>query len=362
MGVGKSSLESDMMGEIQCFLQKVSDHQEQVFDISDLLAMSITNNIFVMELGKRLDYEDKTFLKIKRTLDETVDLMNQAINSPVVAVANTLGIVRLLPKVNRIIALFDEVESFLNEEVKGHSKDHIPGSKSDFIDAYLTERIERQKQENGHAEMFGDDRLLADLVIIIVAAITTTTDTIYAAVLFMLLYPDVQQKIQREIDDVVGRERAPSYEDRARMPYTEAAILEIQRRASVLAVGAPRRVTEEDVEVCGYHVPKNSIVIYNIWGTHHDERFFPDPLSFRPERYINEEGKLIKPESIIPFAIGRRSCLGETLARMEIFLYLTSMLQKFTFKPPDGEVVNGKIPIAVFGHPEHFVLRAIERK
>ena len=121
------------------------------------------------------------------------------------------------------------------------------------------------------------------------------------------------------------------------MPYTEAFIMELLRMAPVLPVGVLHR-TMDDIEFHGYFIPKGTTVLANLYSTHHDPEVFPNPESFRPERFLSEDGKSLgrKNESLIPFSIGKRVCLGEAFARDQLFLFITSLVQQFRITADPG--------------------------
>jgi len=117
------------------------------------------------------------------------------------------------------------------------------------------------------------------------------------------------------------------------MPYTEAVIMEVMRYAAMVPLAVQHRATE-DVAFHGYHIPKETLIIPNLYCVLHDKSVWGDPENFRPERFLSPDGtKIIRHESFIPFSIGKRVCLGETLARDELFLFTTSLFQRFDVKP-----------------------------
>ncbi|XP_039668100.1 cytochrome P450 2K6-like isoform X2 [Perca fluviatilis] len=132
-------------------------------------------------------------------------------------------------------------------------------------------------------------------------------------------------KVQAEIDRVIGQSRQPSMEDRANLPYTDAVLHEIQRFGNIVPLSLPR-VTNRDIQLGGYTIPK---VLFdkNEWET---------PDTFNPGHFLNEEGKFVKRAAFIPFSTGKRACLGESLAKMHLFLFFTSFMQHFTFSMPAG--------------------------
>lgn len=197
--------------------------------------------------------------------------------------------------------------------------------------------ISRRKASNEDLGYFDEWQLICIIGDVWKAGMETTLTTMLWAVLLMLHHPDVQIKVQTEIDLVVGRNRLPTMNDRSKMPYTIAVIHEFQRFANVLASNVPHAVTEE-VVVSGYTVPKDTIIIPQISALLFDDEVFDKAHEFRPERFLDGELKIVQgTEKLLPFSLGKRACLGESLARMELFLIFTSLLQKYTVSFVDDE-------------------------
>jgi len=113
--------------------------------------------------------------------------------------------------------------------------------------------------------------------------------------------------------------------------------MELLRVTSIVSTGNPHAVTE-DVEFHGYLIPKGTAVYSSLYSTHHDPEVWGDPENFRPERFLSKDGtRAERHESLIPFSIGKRSCLGELLARDQLFLFITSLVQRFNIVPEAGK-------------------------
>jgi len=255
------------------------------------------------------------------------------------------------------LALVPNLQTKIIEE---HRTNFTSGKNDDYIDASINE-VQRRKSANNEPGLFDDYALNANLRVFLGAGTESTTSTLRWALLFLITHPDIQRKVQAEIDEVIGRERSPALEDRLNMPYTEATLQEVHRRGSVAWLNAPHSNSTEATKILGFHIPKQTMIIANLYAVHHEEKLFPDPFSFRPERFINEHGQFVKSEHVIPFAVGKRFCLGEPLARMELFLYFTTMFQKFTFERPEGETLTTETEPDFLNVPAPFKLRAIPR-
>jgi cytochrome P450 len=227
---------------------------------------------------------------------------------------------------------------FIQSIVDDHYKKFNSASIEDYTDAMLAEREER-KSKNMSVDIFDDETIISELRVLYSAGTDTTAMVMRWILVYLIAHPDAQRKVQREIDDVIGQNRTPNMDDRKNMPYTEAFLMEVMRkRPTTFLIDAHK--TLEDVRLGGYFIPKGTAVYGNSFAIHNDRELWGDPNSFRPERFINEDGQLVKPEYLIPFSVGKRNCIGESLARMLLFLSVTSLLQKYTLLPPDGQQID----------------------
>ena len=153
----------------------------------------------------------------------------------------------------------------------------------------------------------------------------------------------MQKKFAEEMKRVLG-ERKPRLSDRGALPLFEATINETLRLGSIVPLNLPHKTTCDTV-VGGWSIPNGTQVLFNIWAFHNDERHWKNPDIFMPERWLNEEGRLIPGAklSYLPFGAGRRGCLGESLAKMELFIILSNILYRYEIQtapncnPPDVE-------------------------
>ncbi|KAF9061659.1 cytochrome P450 [Rhodocollybia butyracea] len=193
-----------------------------------------------------------------------------------------------------------------------------------------------------------------------VAGADTTVSTISSAILALLLHPKVQDKVQEELDRVVGRSRLPDFEDREILPYLEAVLTESLRWNPVLPLSLPHRSMNDDV-YDGYFIPRGSTVVGNAWSILHDPESYPDPFAFTPERFLPADGKELPPDpSLYAFGFGRRICPGRYLALNSAWIAIAALMATYRLtKPIDKRTGKGIEPVVDYSegivcHPAPF--------
>lgn len=195
------------------------------------------------------------------------------------------------------------------------------------------------------ASGFSDDQAAYIAGTLLEAGSDTTSSTLYAFVQAMMLFPEVQKKAQREIDEVIGEERLPTMEDEADLPYIRACIKETLRWMPTTILGAvPHAVTQDD-QYMGYLIPKGAGVMNNVWAIHMDPNRHPEPRKFDPDRYKDDQLSLYEsaanPDAskrdTFTFGAGRRICQGIHVAERSLFLGMSRLLWAFDFEPAADE-------------------------
>uniref|UniRef100_A0A667Y3K3 Cytochrome P450 2J2-like n=1 Tax=Myripristis murdjan TaxID=586833 RepID=A0A667Y3K3_9TELE len=311
-GVGRKSLEHAILDEFAYSGKNIADLKGKPFNPHLIINNAVSNIICSLVFGHRFEYEDEWFIELIKRFDSALQIEA----SIWAQLYNAFPLLmRRLPGPHHTVQQFwREVNEMIRSEIKEHKKDWNPAEPRDYIDCYLTE-IQTRK---GDAEStFDEENLVMCTLHLFVAGSETTSTTLLWAFLYMAKYPEIQEKVQAEIDRVIGHSRQPSMMDRANLPYTDAVIHEIQRIGNVVPLSQPHT----------YHTSYTILYLNQEWET---------PYTFNPEHFLNEEGKFVKRAAFIPFSAGKRVCLGENLARMEIFLFFTSFMQRFTFSMPAG--------------------------
>uniref|UniRef100_A0A7N8XS13 Cytochrome P450 2J2-like n=1 Tax=Mastacembelus armatus TaxID=205130 RepID=A0A7N8XS13_9TELE len=332
LGVGKKSLESPILTEFIYMSNEIANQKGKPFSPILIIRNGVSNIICSLVFGHRFEYGNEKFVKLIKLFDSAFQIeasvWAELYNAFPMVMKHLPGPHQTLKKI------YGEVINFVKTEIKKHKEDWDPSEPRNFIDCYLKE-IHRVKTDGEVDTDFHEDNLVMCSFDLFGAGTETTSTTLLWALLYMATYTEIQEKVQAEIDAVLGQSRQPSMEDRANLPYTDAVIHEVQRMGNIAPLSVPH-VTNRELQLEGYTIPKGVTVIPNLTSVLFDKKEWETPDTFNPRHFLNEEGKFVKPAAFIPFSAGKRVCLGENLARMELFLLFTSLLQCFTFSMPPG--------------------------
>ncbi|XP_067319254.1 cytochrome P450 2C19-like [Anolis sagrei] len=326
-GMGKKSIEERIQEETRYLLEKFHDTKGQPFDPHNLLSCATSNVICSIVFGKRYEYNDEKF----QTLIAVTDENNVLFNSLWGQLYNTFPVLMdLIPgPFQRMVQHCAKCREIVLEEAEEHRATLDPNSPRDFIDCFFI-RMDQEKH-NEPFELTMENMVICSLELF-GAGTETSSMTIRYGLLILQKYPEIEEKVQEEIDRVVGRSRMPSMADRGQMPYTDAVIHEIQRFISLSPVSLPHAVVK-DTPFRGYVIPKGTTIMPVLTSVLYDGKEFPNPTEFDPGHFLNKDRTFRKSNYFMPFSAGKRVCAGEGLARMELFLFFTSILQNFKLKP-----------------------------
>ncbi|PIK54511.1 putative cytochrome P450 2D15-like [Apostichopus japonicus] len=333
-GVGKRSVANKISEETHFLVAAIKETKGNKFDPVLLVNNAVSNIICNISFGERYDYDNVKFQRLLSKLRSVAGAIT--VTSLLHSIPRVLvPMISYVPPFSGTIRNFVVLKSYVSDVIREHQSTLDSNDVRDIIDMYLLEAEKQEglgKSEN-HYDLGRTWRFIMDLF---AAGSDTTTNSLLWTLAIFCHYPEVQEKIYKELLDVVGVDRLPTYEERSQLPYTEAVILEVQRfRPVVPLVG---HLCSRDETLGGYFIPKGSKVVLNIWASGHDSTKWENPDDFNPERFLSPDGKtVVNRESHIPFSIGRRVCLGETLAKTEIFIFLTGLVQRFRFRVPDGD-------------------------
>ncbi|XP_058856197.1 cytochrome P450 2K1-like isoform X3 [Acipenser ruthenus] len=327
LGMGKKTIEDRIIEESQRLVEVFQSHKGKPFDPQIIINSAVSNIICSIVFGDRFDYGDAQFLNLQRIANGNMKLLV----SPKTQLYNAFPFLGFFLSDHKKI---DTNQTILLEYFRNAYKDCKDGVDSNDLRSFIDTFISRQREEEArNSKYFHEDNMAATVGNLFGAGTETTSLTLRWGLLLMMKYPHIQDKVQEEIESVIGRERPPQAEDRKRMPYMDAVLHEIQRVGNVVPMNLLHETTG-DTTFRGYRIPKGTPVIPLLSSVLSDKTQWETPHQFNPNHFLDAQGKFVKRDAFMPFSAGRRVCPGETLAKMELFLFFTMLLQKFHFRLP----------------------------
>lgn len=355
-GVGKSTFENIVTKEAQTLLDEFRKTKGRPMEVSFIFSMAGCNIISGVVFGQQLSYDDP---KLLQTLKTVLEFFQQggpggAYYSSKILASLPFGPGKKILNILKILGADWSKQIDLHEE---KVLDMTSGEAENFTEAWLL-----KMKENGDSPSFNRVNLLWNLKELYLGGTETISSTMQWAFLLLMTHQDVQRRCQAEMDKVIGRERDPCLADRCKLPFLNATMEEISRIGSVVPLGGPH-LAEADIELGDYHIPKGSLIVANLHLLHHDPELWDDPYVFNPERFLDEDGNFSKNQANIVFGVGKRSCIGQELARMEYYLWLSHILHRLNLCVPEGTIPPSihKAQTGFNRIPEDFEVCVVER-
>ncbi|NXW01250.1 CP2J2 protein, partial [Fregetta grallaria] len=255
----------------------------------------------------------------------------------------------------KVFAYNDFMHNLVMKEVRTHERQNA-ADPQDLIDFYLAQIT---KTKDDPTSTFNKDNMVQTVVDLLLGGTETTSTTLLWALLYMVQYPEIQEKVQREIEAVLEPSHLISYEDRKKLPYTNAVIHEALRYSNITSVGVPRQCVR-NTTLLGFHIEKGTLVLPNLHSVVYDPEHWATPWKFNPNHFLDLDGNFVNKEAFLPFSAGHRVCLGEQMARVELFIFFTNLLRAFTFQLPEGvNEINLEYILGAILQPHPYKLCAI---
>ncbi|GMR54451.1 hypothetical protein PMAYCL1PPCAC_24646 [Pristionchus mayeri] len=340
IGFGSAALEDTVHHYAQEIVTRWKKSGENEVDVTENIMRAVGNIVWNITFGITLEFENPLLVRFRELQQETLPLMG----GPAMMFMDTFPLFRKLDflfggHIKKLRELGAETNNYLAEAMKTTEISFNPDNQpSCYIEAFLTEQ-KRREEAGKPMGNFHYDQMLQSAASLWGAGFDTTVALLRMTVLELINHPEVQRKLQKEVDEVIG-ERRIRYDDHKQLPYMCAFLQEIYRVGNILPLTFMRQTTQ-DTEIEGHRIAAGTTILPQYSMVHSDPKEFERPDYFCPERHLNEQGQFVKDPRIIPFSIGKRACLGETLGRMEVFVMFATFVQNCHFTPV------GKVPPAI---------------
>ncbi|XP_033934478.1 cytochrome P450 2K1-like [Pseudochaenichthys georgianus] len=329
-GMGKRASEDKIIEECEHLIEVFKKCKGEAFDTTQPMNYAVSNIICSIVYGSRFEYDDAEFTSLVDRANRTIQLVG----------APSIQVYNLFPWIGKFVAHRKEINMLISANTKQNQhlfsrlKETLnPQMCRGYVDAFLLRK--KNLEESGVTDShFHDKNLMHTVHNLFNAGTDTTATTLRWGLLFMAKYPKIQDKVKEELSRVIGSRQAQG-EDRKSLPFTDAVIHETQRLANIVPMALPHK-TSQDVTFQGHFIKKGTTVYPLLTSVLYDETEWEHPRSFYPAHFLDKDGKFIKRDAFMPFSAGRRACIGESLARMELFIFFTSLLQHFRFTPAPG--------------------------
>ncbi|XP_059711607.1 cytochrome P450 2J4-like isoform X2 [Haemorhous mexicanus] len=282
LGLGKRGLEYRVQEEAHYLVDFFASMKGKPVNPSFPLVHSVSNVICAVVFGHRFSREDEAFHELIKATEHLFKFGGSFIHHLYEIFPWLMS--RLPGPHKKALACYDVLSNFTRREIRMHTERGAPEEPQDFIDFYL-DHIEKSKDEP--RSTYNEDNMVYSINDLFLGGSETSSTTLNWGLLYMVANPDIQEKVQKELDAVLG----PS---------------------------------------------KGTIVLPNIASSLYDPEQWETPRQFNPGHFLDKDGNFVAQEAFLPFSIGHRVCLGEHLARTELFIFFASLLRAFTFRLPEG--------------------------
>ncbi|KAL0972846.1 hypothetical protein UPYG_G00195460 [Umbra pygmaea] len=327
-GTGCKTLEERVQEEAKFLVKAFTETADSTVNPKDLLFHAILNLCCAIVFGRRFEYNEVEFQIIYKAVYTYFDVLK----GNVAMLYNVFPrIVECFPgKHQELFEAIDKAKAFVRDQADCRKETLDSKNPHDFFDAYLVKMSEEMDKQGTE---FNYENLFPCVWDIFAAGTETQSSTLSHACLIMIKYPHIQEKVQKEIDSVIGPNRFPMVEDRNQMPYTNAVIHEIQRTMSLAPTAVPHQVNRDTI-FQNYHIPKGTVIFPLLSSVLWDPKLFKNPDDFDPNNFLDEDGQFNSNDGFLAFGLGKRCCLGDGMGipRTVLFIFFTSLLQHFSFR------------------------------
>lgn len=340
---------------MQLLVAKTEEHR--YFVPLYYLVVSTANIMSALCFGKRYPYEDEEFRQVVGRNHQFTKTVGAG------SIVDVMPWLQYFP--NPIKTIFENFKTlnvefcaFVRDKVVEHRKTLESDTIRDMTDAFIVALDNVRDRSGITAEK---DLVTASVSDVFGASQDTLSTALQWIILILIRFPEMQQRLQQEVDKVVDRDRLPSIEDQQHLPYVMAFIYEVMRFSSFVPLTIPHATTT-DTSISGFSVPKNTVVFINQWSMNHNPKMWDNPDTFNPLRFLTADGALNKnlTSSVLIFSLGKRRCIGEELSKLQLFLFTSLIAHQcdITADPDRPPSLDYSYGLTLKPHAYHIAVRS----
>ncbi|KAK3874427.1 hypothetical protein Pcinc_020632 [Petrolisthes cinctipes] len=339
LGMGKSKLVAAVHNQATILVEELKKQSGQPAPVPHAVNVAVINIIWQMVASIQFEVTDPKMIEFQDLMTNFNKVTDRAYFHDLFS-----WLPQILPsalsdrlfKLDHVRNLLSMLSVYFKKVIDEHRATLDMDNPRDLIDNYL---IDLEGDEKLPVEMQNEKNLVWIILDLFFAGSQTTADTLRFTFYYLANNPRVQSKLHAELDEVLGGALA-TLEDKARLPYTDGVINEALRMSSLTPIGI-HHLVRTDIQLAGYTIPKGTVINNVTQSIHTDTRYWKDPHQFLPERWLDDKGCFsTKKEGFLPFSVGKRQCVGEGLARMELMIFLAAVMANFTITPPPGKTID----------------------
>ena len=358
-GDGIKATEEKVNGEVKNLLERIEATNGQPFSPKEHLAAVSLNMMSEWLFSKRFEFRDPTLKLLLNFSEEITFFLRQGNYYQI------FPFLKYLPTsyMKSLKAWMKTRDDFFGSELRHHRETFKATEDRDIVDSLLS-AYENEKAKRRDRDLGTSDDIKFLMIDVLVGAADTTISFLTWFILYMAIHGNAQEKVHEELDRVVGRDRCPCWSDAEKLPFLQACICEAMRLSAFIPVLVPHKAIR-DSSIDGYHIPKDTTVLFNLWRIHSNPSDWENPSMFKPERFLDDAGQFIGWDSapgFLPFGLGRRACVGQAMGKMQVFIVASRLLHHFNFGVPEGEPVPSvEGEESAVRYPRHYRVTARKR-
>ncbi len=349
---GSQGIEKQTLEEISGLCSYINNADHNTLDVKEKFGIMSVSTFWKLCIGKNMKNNDRELNKLLSLLDDFFKAKGEPLNMFLELHPKLGSWARKLKLWSGEGAVVTCLSSFIQESFES-LKDFNKETGESFLAKYMefAKEQENQNKDSSFVGNMGYRNMKTVILDLVAASSDTISATLDWALLFMILHPEVQNRVQKELDERVGKGVQPLLSDRSQTPYTEAVLLEVQRVSMVADKSLPHRATKARSLSTGHYIPEGTMIIFWLGTVLRDKKIFPNPNTFNPDRFLDSAGNFIPNAKVVAFGLGQRRCPGEYLARAFMYMVFTGILSRFKIEkahkndylsiiPQNGAVLN----------------------